>query len=46
MTMQTNYRKQSGAALIVGLLLLVVITVLAVSGMRHEYGYHRARNGA
>jgi type IV pilus assembly protein PilX len=33
MTMQTNYRKQSGAALIVGLLLLVVITVLAVSGM-------------
>jgi type IV pilus assembly protein PilX len=33
MTMQRNYRKQSGAALIVGLLLLVVITVLAVSGM-------------
>jgi type IV pilus assembly protein PilX len=33
MTMQTNYKKQSGAALIVGLLLLVVITVLAVSGM-------------
>jgi type IV pilus assembly protein PilX len=33
MTLQTNYRKQSGAALIVGLLLLVVITVLAVSGM-------------
>ena len=33
MTMQTNYKKQSGAALIVGLQLLVVITVLAVSGM-------------
>jgi type IV pilus assembly protein PilX len=33
MTLQTNFRKQSGAALIVGLLLLVVITVLAVSGM-------------
>jgi hypothetical protein len=33
MTTQTNFRKQSGAALIVGLLLLVVITVLAVSGM-------------
>ncbi|MDH3848852.1 MAG: pilus assembly PilX N-terminal domain-containing protein [Gammaproteobacteria bacterium] len=33
MTMQTNFRKQSGAALIVGLLLLVVITVLAISGM-------------
>ena len=33
MTLRTNSRKQSGAALIVGLLLLVVITVLAVSGM-------------
>ena len=33
MTMQTKYTAQSGAALIVGLLLLVVITVLAVSGM-------------
>ena len=33
MTLQANSRKQSGAALIVGLLLLVVITVLAVSGM-------------
>ena len=33
MNKQTNFRKQSGAALIVGLLLLVVITVLAVSGM-------------
>ena len=33
MTLQTHFRKQSGAALIVGLLLLVVITVLAVSGM-------------
>lgn len=33
MTRQTNLRKQSGAALIVGLLLLVVITVLAISGM-------------
>ena len=30
---QTPYKKQSGAALIVGLLLLVVITVLAISGM-------------
>jgi Tfp pilus assembly protein PilX len=33
MNRQTNSRKQSGAALIVGLLLLVVITVLAISGM-------------
>ena len=33
MNKQMNYRNQSGAALIVGLLLLVVITVLAVSGM-------------
>ena len=33
MIKQTHFRKQSGAALIVGLLLLVVITVLAVSGM-------------
>ena len=33
MTLQTNFKKQAGAALIVGLLLLVVITVLAVSGM-------------
>ncbi len=33
--MQTlmHYRKQSGAALVVGLVLLVVITVLAISGM-------------
>ncbi len=29
----TEYKRQQGAALIVGLLLLVVITVLAVSGM-------------
>lgn len=29
----TPYKQQSGAALIVGLILLVVITVLAVSGM-------------
>ena len=28
-----NYNKQGGAALVVGLILLVVITVLAVSGM-------------
>ena len=28
-----NYRKQQGAALVVGLILLVVITVLAISGM-------------
>ena len=33
MKKQMNSTKQSGAALIVGLLLLVVITVLAVSGM-------------
>ena len=33
MIKQTNSRKQSGAALVVGLLLLVVITVLAISGM-------------
>ena len=33
MNMPTTYGKQSGAALIVGLLLLVVITVLAISGM-------------
>ena len=33
MISQMNSRKQTGAALIVGLLLLVVITVLAVSGM-------------
>lgn len=33
MTQQTNLINQSGAALVVGLLLLVVITVLAVSGM-------------
>ncbi len=29
----TNYKKQRGAALVVGLILLVVITVLAISGM-------------
>lgn len=33
MTKSINRNKQNGAALIVGLLLLVVITVLAVSGM-------------
>jgi hypothetical protein len=33
MNMQTPCNKQSGAALVVGLMLLVVITVLAVSGM-------------
>jgi hypothetical protein len=33
MIMPTNVGKQSGAALVIGLLLLVVITVLAVSGM-------------
>lgn len=33
MTKSINHNKQNGAALIVGLLLLVVITVLAVSGM-------------
>ena len=30
---QTTFKKESGAALVVGLILLVVITVLAVSGM-------------
>ncbi len=29
----TTYKKQNGAALVVGLILLVVITVLAISGM-------------
>lgn len=29
----TNYKRQDGAALVVGLILLVVITVLAISGM-------------
>ena len=33
MIRQTKTRQQSGAALVIGLLLLVVITVLAVSGM-------------
>jgi hypothetical protein len=33
MNRQSNFHRQSGAALIVGLILLVVITVLAVSGM-------------
>ena len=33
MKRQTIYRKQQGAALVVGLILLVVITVLAISGM-------------
>lgn len=33
MTKSINHNRQNGAALIVGLLLLVVITVLAVSGM-------------
>jgi type IV pilus assembly protein PilX len=33
MIKQTNLIRQSGAALVVGLLLLVVITVLAISGM-------------
>jgi len=33
MQTQIFYRKQSGAALVVGLLLLVVITVLAISGI-------------
>jgi type IV pilus assembly protein PilX len=33
MPMKTTYGKQRGAALVVGLLLLVVITVLAISGM-------------
>ena len=32
-SMKTPLRKQRGAALVVGLLLLVVITVLAISGM-------------
>ena len=33
MNKQTNLKKQNGAALVVGLILLVVITVLAISGM-------------
>ncbi len=33
MKMMTTHKKQQGAALIVGLVLLVVITVLAISGM-------------
>jgi len=33
MNKSINYRKQNGAALVVGLILLVVVTVLAVSGM-------------
>ena len=33
MSKQTSFKQQSGAALIVGLILLVVITILAVSGM-------------
>ena len=33
MNMQSHHKQQSGAALIVGLILLVVITVLAISGM-------------
>lgn len=33
MKTMTNYKKQQGAALVIGLILLVVITVLAVSGM-------------
>ena len=32
-TQITSYKKQQGAALVVGLMLLVVITVLAISGM-------------
>ena len=49
-------RKQSGAALVIGLLLLVVITVLAVSGMntattelaiaRNDQGYENAFQAA
>ena len=51
MTRQMNPKKQAGAALVVGLLLLVVITVLAISGMstattelamaRNDQGYAR-----
>ena len=33
MTMNKTYQQQQGAALVVGLILLVVITVLAISGM-------------
>jgi type IV pilus assembly protein PilX len=33
MKTQTQFKKQQGAALVVGLILLVVITVLAISGM-------------
>jgi Tfp pilus assembly protein PilX len=34
---QTNVRGQRGAALVVGLILLVVITVLAISGIHGWY---------
>ncbi len=33
MKIHNHYKKQNGAALVIGLLLLVVITVLAISGM-------------
>ena len=56
MTRQMNRRIQAGAALVVGLLLLVVITVLAISGMstattelamaRNDQGYESAFQAA
>ena len=56
MTRQMNRRIQAGAALVVGLLLLVVITVLAISGMstattelamaRNDQGYENAFQAA
>lgn len=51
-----NHKKQQGAALVVGLILLVVITVLAISGMntattelamaRNDQNYENAFQGA
>ena len=56
MTLHTNPSRQAGAALVVSLLLLVVITVLAISGMstattelamaRNDQGYENAFQAA
>ena len=56
MTRRMNPKNQTGAALVVGLLLLVVITVLAISGMstattglamaRNDQGYENAFQAA
>jgi type IV pilus assembly protein PilX len=45
MELTQNFKKQQGAALVVGLILLVVITVLAISGMNTATtGLAMARN--